>query len=218
MKHIDYIMMSLNYKNSFVCMLQITIFGFYSSISLSAQIAVQLDKMNAVFCGASNPVTIVVDDLSTNQIQVVASQGQLSSRGNGRYQWDICTRDTNMAWLIVSDSLTKQPIDTQYFRVKRIPDPTMVRATNNRGIATILKNFDLDLRCNMVSFKVTYTKKNQDTSPDVTNNGARFNERVSSIVNQMSPGDKITFFDFRYTCGCDPTLRRSDEVLAYEIK
>ncbi len=210
--------MSLNHQNSIVYFFQILIFGFLSPIFSSAQIAVQLDKMNAVFCGVSNPVTIVVDDLSTNQIQVVASQGQLSSRGNGRYQWDICTRDTNMAWLIISDSLTKQPIDNQYFRVKKIPDPTIVRAVNNRGIATILKKFDLGLRCNMVSFKVTYTKKNQDPSPDVTNNGARFNERVSSMVDQMSPGDKITFFDFRYTCGCDPTLRRSDEVLAYEIK
>jgi hypothetical protein len=211
-------MISLIIKNSFVGLLQIIIFGYYSSISLSAQIAVQLDKMNAVFCGASNPVTVVVDDLPTTQIHVVASQGQLSSRGNGHYQWDICARDTNIAWLIVSDSLTAQPIDTQYFRVKRIPDLTIVRDIKNRGIATILKNFDLKTRCDMVSFKVTYTGKNQDPSPDITNNGARFNEKVSSVVNRLSPGDQITFFDFRYTCGCDPTLRRSDEVLAYKIK
>jgi hypothetical protein len=210
--------MSLNYKSSVVYLFQIITLGCLSPLFSSAQVAVQLDKMNAVFCGASNPVTIVVDDLPSNQIQVVASQGQLSNRGNGHYQWDICTRDTNMAWLIVSDSLTAQPIDTQYFRVKRIPDPTIVRATSGRGIATILKKFDLNLQCNMVSFKVTYTRKNQDPSPDITNNGARFNEKVSSAVNQLSPGDKITFFDFRYTCGCDPTVRRSDEVLAYDIK
>lgn len=194
--------------------------------------AVELEKMNAVFAGMENPVRISVYGYPNpdSSIQVTASLGELIPRGHGHYIWKICSRDSSAATLTLRDKMVDTLIAVRQYRVKQLPEPTVVigyrdiegfRANNltrASGAAMILENFDFEARCNVLSFDMEYVKKGQDPTPVITNNGARFNERIQSYINQATTGDRYYFFNFKYVCGCDPQVRKHLESLSYIIR
>ena len=102
--------------------LHVSLFLFFLSNStfLAAQraVAIELEKMNVVYRGVLTPMTIVLNDSIFRQLQVIPSQVELTRQGLSDFKWEICHREGHTAHLIIFDSLTQQPIDTHYFRVK----------------------------------------------------------------------------------------------------
>ena len=194
--------------------------------------AVELEKMNVVFTGgAINPLTIAISDLPDSVISVTPSFGEVHHLSNsGNYQWTICGRDSTVATLTICDKVRDTLIAVRRYRVKRPPEPvpTLGRwhhSVNPWGdfkdrseIALYLENFDYEIQCKTVSFEMMYLKKGEDASPVIFNSGRLLNERVRSFVQRATPRDEYHFFNFRYTCGCDPLVRRLDEDLRFRIK
>ena len=85
------------------------------------------------------------------------------------------------------------------------------------GISAILENFDFEVKCDLVGFETTYLKKRQDPSPPTANSGARFNEKVLSMIRQAAPGDAYFFDDIRAKCPGDSQPRNLGSI-AYKIK
>lgn len=205
---------------------------FYTAGIFSQTCAVELEKMNAVYAGMENPLRISVDGYPSpdSLIEVTASFGELIPNGYGHFTWKIYSRDSSIATLTLRDTAADTIIAIRQYRVKQVPEPTILIGyrdierfrTNNlsraMGAAAILQNFDFHTKCEILSFDMEYVKKGQDATPVITNNGARFNERIQSYINQATPGDRYYFSNFKYVCGCDPQVRKHLESIGYIIK
>lgn len=206
--------------------------GVEMQVASAQSCAVELEKMNVVFTGgAINPLTIAISDLPDSVISVTPSFGEVHHLSNsGNYQWTICGGDSTVATLTICDKVRDTLIAIRRYRVKRAPEPTPVLGSRRHhgprigefntqsGLGVVLETFDFDMKCDIISYEMEYFKKRADPSPVVQNIGARFNERVQSYVNQAVPGDQYHFFNLKYTCGCDPLVRRLDEGLRFKIK
>lgn len=187
--------------------------------SLPAQIAVSTDKMNVVFPGVDNPISIAISDVPDSCLRVVPSVGEIQRTAVGKFIWKICGRDTHLASLKLIDSCTNEQVGEQVFRLKRLPDavpifgqPRKLRRENNGefkmqgGIAVLMQNFDFELKPEIVSYEVTY--KPFDGDPMTWKNwGARWNAEVSEAIQKARPGDLYYFDHIKYRMPCDPILR-----------
>lgn len=191
---------------------------------ISAQeIAVMLDKMNTVYVGADNPLHVVVSDVPPERLILTPSHGEITRNTNGGYNWRLCSFDSSRAWLVLADSVRENPFDTVFFRVKRMPEPEFELSKrkghhSQGGIGwTLTHDSSENWRFELLSFEAEFFHKKSDPVTFV-NRGMRFNSDVSEHINRVIPGDKVVFFNFKWKAGCDPTVRRSDQILGFRIK
>lgn len=179
------------------------------------QVAVMLDKMNVLYVGADNPLHLVVSDIQTESLVLTPSQGTIRTDGNGGFLWRLCSLDSVYARLILSDSTSDVPIDTMYFRVKRIPEPEFVFKKYLIG-SVIHHDAAGDWIVWLLNFEADFYFQHQDPVK-ITNHGAQLNPDVLHYMQRMVPGSMVCFTNFRWKCGCDSQLRFSDARLVVKI-
>jgi hypothetical protein len=202
---------------------------FFASI-LPAQVAVSLDKMNVLYPGVDNPVTVASTDIPDSNLLLIPSMGEIRRSGLGLYVWEICHRDTNFATLTIRDHVVDTLIKVFTFRVNRVPEPVPLLGAkhkskvmsngeycSSRGLAMVLENFNFELRCDLVHYDVQYVPIGLDWVVK-RNEGPRFNSDVIDMINRAKPGDKYYFYNIAYRCGCDPMVRHFSEELSFIIK
>jgi hypothetical protein len=203
----------------------------FSCLYLNAQVAVSLDKMNVLFpSGADNFLTVAATDVPDSNLVLEPSMGDIKNISPGHYVWHICHRDTNIATLTIKDLRNQEVIAVKTYRVNRIPIPEPVLGSRNKhgsqpngafkyqgGLALLLKNFDFDLKCDVVHFHVQHLSKGMD-SVVKKNTGARWNSEVQDLINRAVPGDAYIFYNIAYRCGCDPMIRYLSDDVVYKVK
>lgn len=192
-------------------------------------VAVALDNMNAVYVGVNNPLTVAVSDIPVEHLQLSPSLGTLTRYyPYSHYEWLICRFDTNVATIILRDTVNGLFTDTLYFRVKYPPEPRLWGITKpshlpkcagalRPGVHLVFDNFDFDILCRVVEFRFLLIRKGQDVQ-EVINKGARPNEQLTGILNGLIPGDRVRFYKIKYTVGCDPEIRYHSEEMEYLIR
>jgi|694.fasta_scaffold03446_8 gliding motility-associated protein GldM len=177
--------------------------------------AVMFDKMNVLYIGVPNPLTISSGTGAEKTNASLSTGGSLSKgSGPGKYIANVTT-PTNDAKIIVSadGKSTQYPV-----RIKRIPDPVPTlggkikggkinKATlaAQGGIVALLENFDFDARFNILSYTFILVQKGGDVSPKKVD-GPVINEGVKSSISRAKPGDIILFDDIKAK-GPDGTVR-----------
>ena len=185
--------------------------------------AVQLDKMNVLFIGVDNPITISGSG-SADRLEARISHGQLI--GSGAKRVARVTQETDDCVITVTTPDGKQtPVR---FRVRSIPDPTpMVGATESGDIRTVefrtqpgvrafVKNFFYETQFNVTSFRITGDGAGFEEGIEEANNtGAVWNE-AKRLVSKCKPGSYI-YIDNIYAVGPDGR-RRKLTPLIYNLK
>ncbi|HYM94593.1 MAG TPA: gliding motility protein GldM [Chitinophagaceae bacterium] len=168
--------------------------------------AVQLDKMNVLFIGVDNPITISGSG-SVEQLQVSASGGGAVISGSGAHRTIRVNSETDDCTISVRTPDGKvTPIK---FRVRSIPDPTPRVGSNESGdmsaavfksqagVNAIVKNFFYETQFNVTGFRMTGDGSGfEEGVEEKVNTGAAWNE-ARSIVNKCRPGSYITIEDIR---------------------
>ena len=210
---------------------------FFMCPGLAAQTAVSIVRdlpayqSDIVYAGLDNLLRVEAAGVPPTHLQLLPAFGNIRPDSiPGHFIWTICHLDSSRATLVLRDRKRGQVLDTLIFKVKMIPPPKFVLLPRGTclpggepdldspvGIAAVLENFQFEVRCNMVHFTAFIYPKGEDILQK-TNAGARFQDVLNGYVMKVKPGDKFTFRDFRYQCGCDATVRRSLEVLNLEIK
>lgn len=175
------------------------------------------DKMNVFYIGVDNPVSVSVAGASSNQINVSASGCQISGSG-GKYI--VKASAVGPAKINVSAPGITQAFD---FRVKRIPDPVAKLGNESsgamgsgemkaqRGVLSVLENFDFDAKCTIESFGVARVPKRSDPIL-ARNEGASFNGNARSIVDAATPGDLYYFDEIKVRCPGDGAARKINSM------
>lgn len=84
--------------------------------------AIALDKMNVLYIGVDNPVTIAVEGIPSDKLIVYMENGSIRG-SNGKYIAKVTSTGTATINVATIKNDKKVLLSTQTFRVKRIPDP-----------------------------------------------------------------------------------------------
>lgn len=173
----------------------------YAVVPKPNSATISADKMNVVYRGVANPMTISFAGIPDNKISASAP-GLSKGSGVGKY---IMNPGTGREVTInVSGTLPDgtKVSDAAKFRIKDIPKPSGTIAgqvdnaslpKNTVEIATIgavLEDFDFELPIQVTSFKIKVPGQ-----PTVEVNGTKLNDRAKSVLRKAKRGDGIQIFD-----------------------
>ena len=168
--------------------------------------AVQLDKMNVLFIGVENPVSVSGSGNAEDIKVSMRGGGGSISGGKGHYT-AIVNQETDECYIDVKTSDGK--VTPVRFRVRSIPDPTPrigasesgdINAStfkSQAGVNAIVKNFFYETQFNVTGFTITGDGSGFDEGIEVQENtGAAWNE-ARKLISKCRPGSFITIENIR---------------------
>ena len=175
----------------------------YAVVPKPNSATISADKMNVVYRGVSNPMTISFAGVSDNNVNASAP-GLSKGSGTGKYVMNPGSGKEvtiNVTGKLPDGSSVS---DKATFRIKDIPKPSGTIAgqqdnvslpRNNVEIATVgavLNDFDFELPISVTSFKVKVPGQ-----PSVNVTGNKMNDQAKAQIRKASRGDGIQIFDIK---------------------
>jgi len=182
------------------------------------------DKMNVLYIGVPNPVSISAPGVALSDLRVSMKNGTISPVSEGKYVIKVTT--LGAASVTVEGEISKGKtviLGTSPFRVKQIPDPKPqfagksggnTSAANIRGqdyLYAVLKDFDFDAKFNVTRFTLLIAKPRQDVIQLSTSSG-QLSGAMHSALNTVTPGSTIVFKDI-IAVGPDGRQRGLDPIV-----
>ncbi|MBD1262326.1 gliding motility protein GldM [Maribacter polysiphoniae] len=172
----------------------------FATISKPNAALIAADKMNVVYRGVANPMSISIPGIPNNKVN--ASAPGLKSVGGSKYVMNPGTGRT--VTITASGKLPDgQTVSSRSeFRIKDIPRPAgAIRGETgsakmprkNLEIATVgalLEDFDFDLNLKVSGFKFKVPGQ-----PTVSVNGNKLDSRAKSALKRAKRGDAVQIFD-----------------------
>lgn len=187
--------------------------GFIFSIlflqTLHAQQAmVSVTRMNVLYVGIENPVSVVVESTSCKNLKVKISSGKIN--GNGCC-YTIIPDSIGRLSLNVRDSKNKD-LGTFSFRIKRVPNPDIfIRPYYDKKIKSgrcssgpypmilaYLQEFDFDVRFSIIDFDVSLFHDKSFVGKE-HNEGYDFQKNINELLMKGVNGD-VLIFDIKVLC------------------
>ena len=176
--------------------------GKYVVVPRPNSATISADKMNVVYRGVSNPISISFAGIPDKDVN--ASAPGLSKLGNGKFVMN--PQGGNEVVINVSGKMAdgKVASDKKVFRIKGIPGPTgtirgemgVVKGPkSNLEIATIgakLVDFDFDVNIDVVGFNLKVTGQ-----PTVVVQGNKLNAQCKSVLSKAVRGDQVTISEIK---------------------
>ena len=172
----------------------------------SANASIALDKMNVLYIGVDNPITIAASGGGDDKVQATISNGSLTRVGPGKYVARVNQVNDNTT---ITVSVEGKVAGASQFRVRTIPEaqayvggqPSGANIAAGAfkaqgGVGAGIKNFPFELEYNVVSF--TFTCDTEDDIVSIPNQGAAFSGAVRNAMNQhVQAGRMVTIDDIR---------------------
>jgi gliding motility-associated protein GldM len=174
----------------------------YVVVARPKSATISADKMNVVYRGVVNPMTISFAGVSDSDVS--ASAPGLTKLGNGKYAMSPGTGTETVINVTGTLSDGSKVSDKKTFRIKGIPGPTgtirgetgVVKGPkSNLEIATIgakLEDFDFEVGLNVVGFNLKVTGQ-----PTVVVQGNRLNAQCKSVLSKAGRGDQVTISEIK---------------------
>ncbi len=175
----------------------------YAVVAKPNAAVISADKMNVVYRGVQNPMTISVPGVADNAVKASAP-GLKKTKGIGKYMMSPGKgREVKIA---VNAKLPDgTPISSsQIFRIKDIPAPVaavrgeygmikMPKSTLQKAtISSLLPDFVFDLKIKTTGFSVKIPGQ-----PTVKVKGNKFNAAAIRVLNKARRGDAVIIFDVK---------------------
>ena len=175
----------------------------FTTINKPNNATIAADKMNVVYRGVSNPMTITFAGIQDNKIRANAS-GLSKVKGSSYMMNPGTGREVTIN---VSGTLPDgDPVrDSATFRIKDIPRPTgTIRGEDGDGgcvrmqrqglvkssIGAALQDFDFDLKLNVTGFSFKVSGQ-----PTIKVNGRKLNTQASNALKRAKRGETLQIFD-----------------------
>lgn len=173
----------------------------YSVIAQPSSAVVSADKMNVVYRGLNNPISVSLPGVGSSSLKVSAVGGRISKSGKG---YTIKPGNGKSVTINVGATLSsgKRVNSKATFRIKDVPAAMgsvrgqygvvgMPKASLSRTkIAAGLPDFEFDLKLRVNSFKVKVPGQ-----VTVLVKGSAFNAQAKKVLGKAKRGDVITVYD-----------------------
>lgn len=182
---------------------------------------ISADKMNVVYRGVKNPMTISFAGIADNNVNATA-QG-LSKIGNSKYVMDATRIQGREVTINVSGKLPdgQSVSDRATFRIKDLPKPTgTVRGEDGSvkmqrqslEISTIgakFDDFDFELPLRVTGFKFKVSGQ-----PTINVSGSKLDSRAKSVLSKAKRGSDVQIFDIEaQASGVSVILKKVSPVI-----
>lgn len=175
----------------------------YAVVPKPNSATISADKMNVVYRGVTNPMTISFAGISDNNVSASAPG---LSKGSGVGKYVMNPGSGREVTINVSGTLPdgQKVSDKATFRIKDIPKPTgtvsgqdgIVKLPRNSleisTIGAMLDDFDFELPIQVTSFKIKVPGQ-----PSVSVNGTKLNSQAKNALRKARRGDQVAIFDIK---------------------
>jgi gliding motility-associated protein GldM len=177
------------------------------------------DKMNVLYIGVPNPLSISAPGIPKESLKVSISGGSIIGSA-GHYTANVSSLGTAKVTVMGDNGMV---LGASEFRVKRIPDPKpqfagksggKTSAANIRGqdrLFAKLEGFEFDAKFNVTRFNLLIIKPRQDVV-QLTTTGGELTSAMRSALNGVTPGTTVVFQDI-IAVGPDGTQRGLDPIV-----
>jgi gliding motility-associated protein GldM len=164
---------------------------------------ISADKMNVVYRGLDNPMTISFAGIPDNAVTASAA-GLTKASGNGKYNLNPGSGTEVVVSVTGKMADGKSAVDKKVFRIKNIPAPAgaiggqtgVIKGAKSRlavsQVSAELKDFLYDLK-----FQVTQFTFKAPGQPAIIVNGDRVNAQCAAALNRVTRGDQITISEIK---------------------
>lgn len=192
----------------------------------TAGASLQLDKMNVMYIGVKNPVTLSASGYNIEDVSISFSDPTAVAEKNGKGTYNVSVaKNGNLQYTIFGksrDGSGNAKIASGVIRVKYFPDPTATVAGKVSGLVNtavfkaqpgVLAKLDSDFETmfKVTNFRFMYQPRVGDLQiVDVAGN--RFNEACQVIMQRARAGDRV-FFEGIKAVGPDKKVRSINPIV-----
>ena len=198
--------------------------GNYVVVPRPNSATIAADKMNVVYRGVINPMTISFAGVSADKVKASAPGLSGTSKPGS---FNMSPGQGNELTINVTAILPdgKPVTDKKIFRIKNIPAPVgaiggtagVVKGAKSRlevsQVSAILQDFDFELKLNVVQFSLKAPGQ-----PTVVVSGDRVNSQCKAALAKVSRGDVVTISDIKTKLVGSEILLRQTAPVIYEIQ
>ena len=198
--------------------------GNYVVVPRPNSATISADKMNVVYRGVVNPITISFAGVSDNNV-TASAPGMTKGSGVGKY--NISPGQGNELTINVSAKLPDGKVvsDKKAFRIKSIPAPVgaiagetgITKGQKSRlevsQVTAVLQDFDFEVKLRVVQFSFKVPGQ-----PTVVVTGDRVNAQCKAALARATRGDQVTISEIKAKLdGSEINLKQTAPVI-YEIQ
>ncbi len=197
--------------------------GNYVVVPRPNSATISADKMNVVYRGVANPMTISFAGVANNKVKASAPG---MSGADGKYVLKPGAGNTVMVTVSATLPDGKVVSDRKEFRIKGIPAPTgKIRgevsasgAKSNLEVCTItaeLIDFDFPIKAQVTQFTIKVPGQ-----PSKVVSGSKMDAAARSAIAKASKGDVVSIFDIKakFVGGAEGQLVKQISPCSFEIK
>jgi len=187
--------------------------------------SIALDKMNVLYIGVDNPVSVAASGAGDDKIgfSVTGGGGSYTKLGGGKYIVRV-NSVTDECWINVS--VDGKLAGKNQFRVRTIPRPVATvggfESGDNvnagafkaqAGVGAYIKDFPFDLKYSVVSFTLTADNAEGDID-EAPCTGNLWSPKALNMIKNLQPGREVTV-DAIYAVGPDGRRQKLPSLVYY---
>lgn len=196
--------------------------GKYVVVPRPNQAIISADKMNVVYRGVPNPISISVPGIASNKVN--ASAPGMSKVGDGKFM----LKPGSGSEVKISVNATmpdgKSMSSAQVFRIKGLPAPTgkVGGSEKNKGpksnlevcsITAVMEDFDFPVTVNVTQFNVKVPGQ-----PTIVVSGNRMDSRARSAIAKAQKGDVVVISEIKASFTGIDQMAKKVSICTYEIQ
>jgi gliding motility-associated protein GldM len=175
----------------------------------AASLSVSATKMNVLFIGLDNPISIAAAGVPAESVSASISQGSLHKTGTGEYIARVTTvGDANVSVSAKVGDAVKN-MGTMKFRVMRVPDPVAEVGGSKggrmsaavfrvqQGVAATLENFYFDTKFVITHFTMGFDGAGFTDYLEKQSGSALFTADMKELMQRCRPGTRVFIDEIR---------------------
>jgi len=198
--------------------------GNYVVVPRPNSATISADKMNVVYRGVSNPMTISFAGVPTSDVK--ASAAGLTGGAGGKYVMNPGAGREVVINVSAKMSDGKMANDKKVFRIKNIPGPTGALRGKETGtvkgpksnlevqtVNAVLEDFDFDVKLNVVGFNIKVPGQ-----PTIVVSGNKMDGRAKAAIQKATRGDVVVISEIKTKLEGSAIMLPKTAPVAYEIQ
>lgn len=168
-------------------------------------LTVSADKMNVVYLGLDNPISVSVPGIPNERLTVSASNAVLTKTGNGKFNLQP-KQGTNVDVQVMAtmENGEKRNMGTMSFRIKRVPKPTakfgeLTESGNmaknvvaiQKGLIAYYPDFQFAATPKVTSFRMTIISSG--TVEEFTSTGPMLTQAMINRLQKLKKNERVAF-------------------------
>jgi gliding motility-associated protein GldM len=194
------------------------------TVGMPSGVSVSADKMNVLYIGVDNPLTITAG-AGSEKISAQFSGGSISKAGGAKY----IAKPTTVGEQFITVLVDGKQAGKVLYRVKQLPNPAAYVGNLKPGAAPTatfkamggviakLEDSEFDAAFEVVSYTVGAMAADIPDYAPVVNNGPRFMGNAATLVSRLKPGSLVVINDIKVK---DPAgrVRTLSGSLSYSLR